>query len=584
MKRRRLMRRTLVLAFAALALLGVATTDAFAQAAAAAPAAPIPTFKITGFIDEGMTYANNTSNFDLDLHRKEYLFYGRTRGRFDIVGEYGKAKAVLGRETELVYGQTGSGNSNISTVQGGATTAATGAVNVFPGTDGSFSLNTDVRGQLELKWLYTEFELPYIPYPSVVRLGAQPFGAAANYKLAVYANGDFAGVNLQTTFTPNVKMVATYVAIEEMLTGRQQTTGTQAPTNSFIGINPFQVRGDDWALIFAPEITPIKGLDLKPMFSYMVASGTTSSQARSGRGGISATNWFQNTCGAADPTCVGNNASGTWRKGLNENRFTTGIDARWRLGPFSLDPTVMYQFGNRSLLAPTLASGAFPVQFIDAGVVPGRKYKSWESAWLVDVRGGWQVGPLLLEAMGMFTTGNAARDTTLRTVKYFQPLDTDTSYLADWGGQLTALGIDYLDAMLEGGGNVAYPGSTIGWDKYGRIQLGARATYAWTPAFSMYGGLNWNWTAQPIQKNAIPLAGAALVPIFTGQAANNKSSNIGPELFAGLTWRFAPGLALDSAGGYMWTGPALDAVTNPTQGSREAKNVYILTSRVRFSF
>ena len=73
----------------------------------------------------------------------------------------------------------------------------------------------------------------------------------------------------------------------------------------------------------------------------------------------------------------------------------------------------------------------------------------------------------------------------------------------------------------------------------------------WTPAFSTYGGLNWNWTAQPVQKNAIPLAGAALVPLFTGQAANNVSSNIGPELFAGLTWRFAPGLALDSAGGYM---------------------------------
>ena len=106
--------------------------------------------------------------------------------------------------------------------------------------------------------------------------------------------------------------------------------------------------------------------------------------------------------------------------------------------------------------------------------------------------------------MGMFTTGNSARDTTLKTVKYFQPLDTDTSYLADRGGQLTALGIDYLDAMLEGGGNVAYPGSTIGWDKYGRIQLGARATYAWTPAFSMYGGLNWNWTAQPVQPSRSP--------------------------------------------------------------------------------
>src|SRR5215475_10876642 len=166
MTRRRLMRRTLVLALAALALLGVATTDAFAQAAAAAPAAPIPTFKITGFIDELITYSNNTSNFDFDLHRKDYLFYGRTRGRFDIVGEYGKAKAVLGLETDMTYGQTGTSESNISSGSsaGGAVTSP-GNVNVavFPGADGGFGINTDVRGGLEIKWLYTEFEVPYIP-------------------------------------------------------------------------------------------------------------------------------------------------------------------------------------------------------------------------------------------------------------------------------------------------------------------------------------------------------------------------------------------------------------------------------------
>ena len=43
----------------------------------------------------------------------------------------------------------------------------------------------------------------------------------------------------------------------------------------------------------------------------------------------------------------------------------------------------------------------------------------------------------------------------------------------DWGGQLTVLDVDYLDAMIESG---AFPGFEIGWDKYGRIQPGARAT------------------------------------------------------------------------------------------------------------
>jgi len=594
------MRTLRVLALALKAMLGLIASDAIAQTPAApssssqsSSSASVPTFLITGFLDQLMTYSNNTSNIDSDLHRKDYLFYGRTRGRFDIVGEYGTAKAVLGLEMDLVYGQTGSGNTNVANL-GGAQTAANGPVNVWFGTDGSFSLNTDVRGILEIKWLYTEFQVPYIPYPTTVRLGAQPFGSAASYKLAAYANGDFAGVNVVTTIARNVKLVATYVAVEEMLTGRQQTTGTQPPTNSFLGVNPFQLRGDDWAFILAPEITPIKGLDLKPMYAYFTASGTTNQAARQTRGGIGPTfsnppGWFQVNCGAGAPAwqngpdCSGNNANGAWRKGMNESRHTIGLDARYRNGPFSLDPTVYYQFGNRSVIAPTLATGLygpFLTPFLDAGVAPGHKYTANLSAWFVDVRGGYEIGPVLLEAMAMYTTGNSARDTTLGTVKYYQPLSTDTSYLADWGGQLTALGIDYLDALLE---SSLTPGLTVGWDKYGRIQLGVRATYAWTPNFSLYGGWNGHWTPHPIQKNAL-FTPIGLVPLFTGQAANSKSSYVGTEIFAGLTWRFAPGVALDAAGGYMWTGPALDAITIPPVSPREARNAYILTSRIRFSF
>jgi opacity protein-like surface antigen len=146
------MRRTLVLAVAALALLGVVTPHAFAQA-------PAPTFKITGFIDSLMTYGNNTSLLDGDLHRKDSIWYGRNRGRFDIIGEYGKAKAVLGVELDFVYGQTGSNDSTI--VNAGA--AATTAVTAHFGTDGSFDLNTDTRGIFEIKWMYVETDLPFMP-------------------------------------------------------------------------------------------------------------------------------------------------------------------------------------------------------------------------------------------------------------------------------------------------------------------------------------------------------------------------------------------------------------------------------------
>ena len=48
--------------------------------------------------------------------------------------------------------------------------------------------------------------MPLIPVPMIVRLGAQPFATASSYKLATYANGDFAGVNLYTTISPTFKL------------------------------------------------------------------------------------------------------------------------------------------------------------------------------------------------------------------------------------------------------------------------------------------------------------------------------------------------------------------------------------------
>src|SRR6266571_4033107 len=79
----------------------------------------------------------------------------------------------------------------------------------------------------------------------VAPLGAQPFGSAANYKLATYANGDFAGVNLVSTITPNVKAVGSYVSVEENLVGRQ----CGFATSTCFGVPRFQLRGDDWAVI-----------------------------------------------------------------------------------------------------------------------------------------------------------------------------------------------------------------------------------------------------------------------------------------------------------------------------------------------
>jgi len=538
-------RTSLAVLMIALALVALAAPLAYAQA-------PAPKVTINGLIDQVGTWASNVHNYSGLFNRKDSQWYARTRGRFDIIGEVGKVKGVFGIEIDSTWGQTGSADAAIPS----------GASQAF-GTTSSFDLNTDTNPSVEVKWLYTEFPMPLIPVPTTVRLGAQPSGTAATYKLASYFNGDFAGVNMVMTATPAVKLQATYVAVEEGLTGTETRTGRPTLPNTFPSI---QDRGDDYAYIFSVEVTPFKGLDIKPMFSGFHAQGTTSASARSGRGGI-------NTSTAYSPAA---NHVG----GINEARYTAGLDARLRIGPFSLDPTVHYQFGHRRVITPAA--------FVPAGGVTGQRRKADFDAWLFDVRAGFQLGPLLLEAVGVYTTGNTARNSTLDTVRYYQPLNTDTGYLADWGTQLTSLGIDYLSAQNEGARFVVYPGNQIGWDKYGRAQVGVKATYSITPTLSAMAGINAHWTAEEVDRNGTPTAGAGILPNFSGPQTRDNSRFIGTELMALISWQFAPGLTWATAAGYMFSGPALDGITDsPTAApgyGRYAKDTAIITSRVRFTF
>jgi hypothetical protein len=113
--------------------------------------------------------------------------------------------------------------------------------------------------------------------------------------------------------------------------------------------------------------------------------------------------------------------------------------------------------------------------------------------------------------------------------------------------------------------------------------MGAKATYAITPALSIMATVNGHWTAEAVDRNGTPLAGAGILPSFTG-GPRSTSQYVGTEFASVLSWRFAPGLAWDNSVGYMITGPALDAVTEPTAGARNTQDISIVTSRIRFSF
>src|SRR5262245_40627495 len=234
--------------FAFLALLTLAP-PALAQA-------PAPKVTITGLFDQVTSAGRNfyDGNYSRDNDRE---WYARTRFRPDFEFAVGRTKAVLGIEIDLNYGQTGSNDGGFPGNNSGQACGFQGGCKGAGSAGGGLDLNTDVAGLFAIKWIYTEFDLtgkdsllPFIPFLTVARLGGQPFGTIANYKV-YYANGDFAGLDMYSTFTPDIKNHLAYVVVEDQLAGGNRSTATTRTS-----------RGEDYAFIISPEFTPFKGLDL----------------------------------------------------------------------------------------------------------------------------------------------------------------------------------------------------------------------------------------------------------------------------------------------------------------------------------
>jgi len=549
----------LVIAVLSLVALGLLAPSAFAQTPP-----PAPKVTITGTFDQITSAGRNFYDgvFSRDNDRE---WYARTRFRPDFEFAVGRTKAVLGIELDLMYGQGGSNDGGFPGNNSGAAGGFAGGTK--SATGGGLDLNTDVAGLFEIKWIYTEFDLtgkdsilPFIPFLTVARAGGQPFGTIANYKI-YYANGDFAGLDLYSTFTPDVKNHLAFVVVEDQLAGGNRSTATTRTS-----------RGEDYAFIISPEFTPFKGLDLKPMFSWFHADGLTAGAARRG---------------ATNVRTIGNNMNGAAGVGggapagdstNQENRYTVGLDARWRVGPFGLDPTISYQWGKYDTQAQR-TNGT-------VGRVEGDA-----SAWLFDITGSYQLGPLLLEMRGVYSTGNKARDNLSLAKRYYEPLNLDTGYWAGWLGIL-GLGVDYFNG---GGGANQGMDTNIGYDRYGRAQFALRATYSITPAWSFYGVVAPTWTAEKVDTDtgcpaltvASSNAGCTARTIVSDRSfVEGDSRYIGTEINGGMTWRFAPNAALDLAAYYLFAGSALDQteLLNGVPVKRDARDGYYATARVRLSF
>jgi hypothetical protein len=554
------MRRCLVIAVLSLVILGALAPSAFAQTPP-----PAPKVTIVGTFDQLTSVGRNffDGNYSRDNDRE---WYARTRFRPDFEFAVGRTKAVLGVEIDLMYGQGGSNDGGFPGNNSGAAGGFAGGTK--SATGGGLDLNTDVAGLFEVKWIYTEFDLtgkdsimPFIPFLTVARAGGQPFGTIANYKV-YYANGDFAGLDMYSTFTPDIKNHFAFVIVEDQLAGGNRSTAVTRTS-----------RGEDYAFILSPEFTPFKGLDLKPMISWFHADGLTPTAAR--RSATNVRTVGGNIAGAAG---VGGGAP-AGDSANTEERYTVGLDARWRVGPFGLDPTISYQWGSYESQA-NRTNGS-------VGKVTGDA-----AAWLFDIIGSYQLGPLLLEMRGMYSSGNKARDNLSLSKRYYEPLNLDTGYWSGGWLGILGLGVDYFNG---GGGANQGMDTNIGYDRYGRAQFAVRATYSITPAWAVYGVVAPTWTAESVDTDtgcpaltvATSNAGCATRTAVNSESfAKGDSSYIGTEVNGGMTWRFAPNAALDLAAYYLFAGSALDMTEqlNGVAVKRDSRDAYYATARVRLSF
>jgi hypothetical protein len=577
-----------VLALTLAMLFALAPPDAGAQA-------PAPKVTITGLIDNLVNYNRNQGLNAADrlggglAQSSDNEFYARTRGRFDIIGEVGKAKAVLGLEVDVNYGQTGATDTCSSAF--GVT-----QVGCRPdGSSGGFDADNDVRGLFEVKWMYVEFPfagsgslLPFVPWAGTARVGGQPYTQIISGKNSILADSDFGGANIDLVITPTLKAQLTYAQFEEKSVGNQ---GNLSST----GFG----RGDDWGIIFGVETSPFKELRVKPIYAFQEIAGTTSALLRRGTGGyaVGGANFQPDSTTAGSTSCVAASAVVPCRA-TEERRHTIGVDAVWRSGPWYVSPTFFYQLGSRERIPSATdpgVSGSAGAQRIQVADI---------HAWIADVQAGYRIGPVLLEARAMYTSGNKAEDNLNKEISYYQPFQTGNAYWIGWGEANTIGSIDYLTSLYGFSNSLSHT-ANIGYDRYGRAQFALKATYAFTPALSVYGIVSPAWTARKVDTDQVITANGLAVPTGAtttrpgSRADKGDDSYLGLGLTAGLTWRFAPNLTFDWVYGVFLPGPASDVTVNrctfaggsttgcgaPTDFvKKDAENSYVTTARVRYTF
>jgi hypothetical protein len=278
---------------------------------------------------------------------------------------------------------------------------------------------------------------------------------------------------------------------------------------------------------------------------------------------------------------------GNYRQNSKEQRHYIGIDARLTQGPLYLDPTFIYMTSSADVYRNLAIEGFGTVNTttLVAGLAQGfgPRVTQNTSGWLLDIRGGYRVGPVLVEGIVMWSPGDDAQNDNFKKSHLYHAINVDNAYGGAWSEILAGGSVDYFT------GSASAMTENHGLGRYGMRRVGSRLTYSVTPAFDV--NMKWQsaWSDTKVDIDApagsavassfgaVPCANrnGGLVATATGATVGaataagaaaraclaspyGEKTYIGTEIDAGLTYRFAPGLTFDAVYGHLFAGSALD--------------------------
>jgi len=332
--------------------------------------------------------------------------------------------------------------------------------------------------------------------------------------------------------------------------------------------------GEDFATGMTLRLKPLDGLDVHIPFVYgHLQLPSDSMTAQSGPG-------------KAIPDVFTNVAT--------ESRYYLGVDARYRLGNTSIEPTFMYLLGTRKFCTP--GSQVRPENTseeedrIPCTSPVGSRGDTSFNAFFGHLNVSHTLGPWLLQAKYVYASGNKANDDINNRgigrrakIKYYTHMDADGGpFYQEWfeifgNSEVDGTSIDTFTRMGESGG----------LDRFGWQEVAGAVEYKATDKLILEGAAGGFWAAQ---KPACPAS--LRVGTIDGRCGGDTtrttrepefnftgdSRYLGFEVAGGARYTIMPGLTWTPRLSYADYGKGLN------QNGRKATNAWVLVNRVVYIF